>query len=211
MKDGVREWANAMMASAPEFDEMALRADSSLGLFVVARLAAKLGLVVTFDPSRYGGLRATVLIPSQHLVVDQRSDQAAETGSIPAEDTAVFAAVGAPAPQAKENATHPMDATNTFTGQVPMNRDVTLSEDPASALTPPDPLPPATEVAAPAPAPTDDRPRLPRREPQQNLDPRLQNDPDDGQEAVDTGELTARTLAAFHKGTHRGREGNDES
>ena len=47
MKDGVRDWANAMMAEAPEFDAMALRADSSLGLFVVARLAAKLGMTVT--------------------------------------------------------------------------------------------------------------------------------------------------------------------
>ncbi|MER6871238.1 nitrate- and nitrite sensing domain-containing protein, partial [Amycolatopsis sp. NPDC000673] len=46
MKEGVREWANAMMADAPEFDAMALRADSSLGLFVVARLASRLGITV---------------------------------------------------------------------------------------------------------------------------------------------------------------------
>lgn len=67
MTDATREWANAMMADAPEFDAMALRADSSLGLFVVARLASRLGITVTFDPSRYGGTRATVLIPSQLL------------------------------------------------------------------------------------------------------------------------------------------------
>ncbi len=67
MKDDVREWANRMMSEPPEFDAMALRADSSLGLFVVARLAARLGVLVTFDSSRYGGTRATALIPTDIL------------------------------------------------------------------------------------------------------------------------------------------------
>ncbi|WP_028662793.1 nitrate- and nitrite sensing domain-containing protein [Saccharomonospora halophila] len=67
MKDDVREWANRMMSEPPEFDAMALRADSSLGLFVVARLASRLGVLVTFDSSRYGGTRATALIPTDIL------------------------------------------------------------------------------------------------------------------------------------------------
>jgi signal transduction histidine kinase len=73
MTDGSREWANEMMANAPEFDAMALRADSSLGLFVVARIASRLAIKVTFDPSRYGGTRATVLIPAQLLVADEQN------------------------------------------------------------------------------------------------------------------------------------------
>ncbi len=214
MKEGVRDWANSMMAKAPEFDEMALRADSSLGLFVVARLAAKLGIVVTFDPSRYGGLRATVLIPTQHLAADQHEDH---SGDAPAEDTAVLAPVGGPAPQTKESAFRPMDATSTFTGQIPMKRDAGPTPSPARVPTPPDPVPAepssATEVkhaprsAKPSPGPTDNRPRLPRRDPQQNLVPQLENGPDDSQETVPPGETTARTLAAFHKGTRRGRKG----
>ncbi|HET6707415.1 nitrate- and nitrite sensing domain-containing protein [Amycolatopsis sp.] len=217
MKDGVREWANAMMAEAPEFDAMALRADSSLGLFVVARLAARLGITVTFDPSRYGGLRATVLIPTQHLAGED-GGQAPETS--PAETTAVLAPVGAPAPQAAESSLRTMDTPSSFSGQIPMKRDTKPRPYPARALTPPDALPsvpaaapegelpvtPATDVR-----PTDDRPRLPRREPQQNLVAQLENEPDDSQdEVVAPGEGTARTLAAFHKGTRRGRGGPDD-
>ncbi|WP_410673309.1 nitrate- and nitrite sensing domain-containing protein [Amycolatopsis sp. cmx-4-68] len=225
MKDGVREWANAMMAEAPEFDAMALRADSSLGLFVVARLAAKLGMVVTFDPSRYGGLRATVLIPSQHLA-GQDANPAEDTS--PAETTAVLAPVGAPAPQAEESSLRAMDTSSSFTGQIPMKRDAKPRPYPARALTPPDVLPDVPAVAPPvtpppvaaepaaaagpaAGKPVDDRPRLPRREPQQNLVAQLETEPDDSDEdVVAPGEGTARTLAAFHKGTRRGRVGPDD-
>ncbi|WIY01869.1 ATP-binding protein [Amycolatopsis mongoliensis] len=228
MKDGVREWANAMMAEAPEFDAMALRADSSLGLFVVARLAAKLGMTVTFDPSRYGGLRATVLIPSQHLA-GQQENPSGEPGSSPAETTAVLAPVGAPAPQAAESSLGSMDTPSSFTGQIPMKRDAKPRPYPARALTPPDPLPavPAAPAAPVAPAaaaepapgdgpagqssPADDRPRLPRREPQQNLVAQLETEPDDSDDVVAPGEGTARTLAAFHKGTRRGRGGPDDA
>jgi signal transduction histidine kinase len=226
MKDGVREWANAMMAEAPEFDAMALRADSSLGLFVVARLAAKLGMTVTFDPSRYGGLRATVLIPSQHLA-GQQENVPAEPGASPAETTAVLAPVGAPAPQA-ESSLGSMDTPSSFTGQIPMKREAKPRPYPARALTSPDPLPsvPAAPPAAPEPSPaptggpagpagpvspTDDRPRLPRREPQQNLVAQLETEPDESDEVVAPGEGTARTLAAFHKGTRRGRGGPDDA
>jgi hypothetical protein len=212
-----------MMAEAPEFDAMALRADSSLGLFVVARLAAKLGMTVTFDPSRYGGLRATVLIPSQHLA-GQQENVPAEPGASPAETTAVLAPVGAPAPQA-ESSLGSMDTPSSFTGQIPMKREAKPRPYPARALTSPDPLPsvPAAPPAAPEPAPaptggpagptspTDDRPRLPRREPQQNLVAQLETEPDESDEVVAPGEGTARTLAAFHKGTRRGRGGPDDA
>ncbi|RSD10491.1 sensor histidine kinase [Amycolatopsis eburnea] len=221
MKDGVREWANSMMAEAPEFDAMALRADSSLGLFVVARLAARLGITVTFDPSRYGGLRATVLIPGQHLAGEDAAG-AEEPGSSPAETTAVLAPVGAPAARAAESSLGSMDSPSSFTGQIPMKRETKPRPYPARALTPPDALPsvpaavpepeaaPAAETPA-APRPADDRPRLPRREPQQNLVAQLEAEPDDSDDdVVAPGEGTARTLAAFHKGTRRGR-GPDEA
>lgn len=211
MKDGVRQWANEMMAEAPEFDAMALRADSSLGLFVVARLAARLGITVTFDPSRYGGLRATVLIPAQHLAGTRSRDQPGEMGSVQPESTAVFAAVGGPVRQAPESS---------FTGAA-VKRDVKPRPYPVrTPLTPPDSVPAAAPaISEPANAPAesplaraDDRPRLPRREPQQSLVAQLEDEPDDDrQSAAPSGDGTARTLAAFHKGTRRGRDGAEDS
>lgn len=67
MKGHALQWANKLMADPPEFDDMSQRADASLGLFVVARLAAKREFSVTFEPSRYGGVRVTVLIPTRWL------------------------------------------------------------------------------------------------------------------------------------------------
>lgn len=219
MKDGVRQWANEMMAEAPEFDAMALRADSSLGLFVVARLAAKLGITVTFDPSRYGGLRATVLIPAQHLADSRIESQSGELEIGRPEPTAVFAAVGGPQQQAEES----------LFADVPVKRSVKPRPYPARVLTPPEPEPQHKPQSGPAvsevpnvpvipaeppsvPTLADDRPRLPRREPQQSLATQLEDEPDDDrQSATPSGDGTARTLAAFHKGTRRGRHGAEDS
>ncbi|MDT8913255.1 nitrate- and nitrite sensing domain-containing protein [Amycolatopsis sp. PS_44_ISF1] len=247
MKDGVRDWANGMMAEAPEFDAMALRADSSLGLFVVARLAARLGITVTFDPSRYGGLRATVLIPAQHLDGEGRSGGAGDAASVPPEDTAVFAPVGAPAPRAGEGAQPGPEPPRSFTGQIPVRREAPAAREPwipldrgapaereapvawkprsapARPHTQPEPEPaapatvwptetPAAAEEKPEPRPVDARPRLPRREPQQNLVTQLEDEPEDqtGRE-VPPGEGTARSLAAFHRGTRRARDGAGDS
>ena len=228
MKDGVRDWANAMMANAPEFDAMALRADSSLGLFVVARLASRLGIAVTFDPSRYGGTRATVLIPTQHLAGEQPADggngNGAEFRAGPLrEDLVVPAPVGGVARQVQESAPGSMDTPSSFSGQIPMRRDVKPRPHPARALTPPSPAPrpttgPEAEDAAEPPVNVPqrvvaDKPRLPRREPQQNLVAQLQEEPEeDTMDATSVaGDGTARTLTAFAKGTRRGRDGAGES
>ncbi|MEV0065689.1 nitrate- and nitrite sensing domain-containing protein [Amycolatopsis sp. NPDC050768] len=234
MKEAVRDWANAMMADAPEFDAMALRADSSLGLFVVARLASRLDITVTFDPSRYGGTRATVLIPSQHLAGNESVDAVGNAefrSEAPREHAAVLEPVGGAARPALESSPRVMESTNSFTGQIPMRRDAKPRPYPARAYTPgeqPEPLqsqPPApvqvpvAAAAEPAREPDqsllvgDDRPRLPRRQPQQNLVEQLQQD-DLGDQDVDvagTGEATARTLMAFHKGTRRARGGTDDA
>jgi len=63
-----RERLNAMLRDVPDFDVMALSAEPRLGLFVVARLAARHGIQVTLSESRsYGGTKAIVLIPSALL------------------------------------------------------------------------------------------------------------------------------------------------
>lgn len=211
MKEGVREWANAMMADAPEFDAMALRADSSLGLFVVARLASRLGITVTFDPSRYGGTRATVLIPSNHLADANAPEPADEAPALaqvgaPAQESA---AAPRPAPEAPQPTPRPYPAR-----PLPTPSPRAAEPYPPSAGQIPD-VPAAPRAAEPdlSRLQGDDRPRLPRRQPQQNLVAQLHDDPDAAAEAdvTNAGETTARTLMAFHKGTRRARGGQNDS
>ncbi|GAB3299344.1 sensor histidine kinase [Parasphingorhabdus pacifica] len=68
MDEPERNAANAMFDAPPEFDAMALRDDTRLGLFVVARLAAKHGIGVELRTSAYGGTRAVVLLPNELTV-----------------------------------------------------------------------------------------------------------------------------------------------
>lgn len=108
-----------------------------------------------------------------------------------------------------------------------MKRDPRPTPYPVREHTAPDPTPPTppavTETVPQAgpnpehtpeplrPEPSDDRPRLPRREPQQNLLSQLKDEPDEDRENdVTPTENTARTLTAFHKGTRRGRGGADD-
>ncbi|MER6361890.1 ATP-binding protein [Kitasatospora sp. NPDC001527] len=58
---------NDYLANPPELDVSALGDDLRLGLFVVARLAARHDVQVTLRPSPYGGTRAVVLVPSALL------------------------------------------------------------------------------------------------------------------------------------------------
>jgi signal transduction histidine kinase len=55
---------NTRLAEKPEFD---LAQSDRLGLFVVGRLAARHGIKVSLSPSPYGGLTASVSLPSSLL------------------------------------------------------------------------------------------------------------------------------------------------
>ncbi|MGA5702997.1 sensor histidine kinase [Peterkaempfera bronchialis] len=57
--------ANRLMADPPRMDVMTRADDARLGLYVVARLAAGLGLQVEFRASAFGGTRVIVLIPAE--------------------------------------------------------------------------------------------------------------------------------------------------
>lgn len=61
---------NNMLASPPDFGIMALSAEPRLGLFVVARLAARHGIAVSLRESAYGGTRAIVLVRNELLGPD---------------------------------------------------------------------------------------------------------------------------------------------
>ena len=61
---------NTMLANPPDFGIMALSTEPRLGLFVVARLAARHGIGVTLRDSAYGGTRAIVLVRNELLGPD---------------------------------------------------------------------------------------------------------------------------------------------
>ena len=56
--------ANALMVHPPRMDVLSRADDARLGLYVVARLAAKLDAKVELRPSAFGGTRVIVLVPA---------------------------------------------------------------------------------------------------------------------------------------------------
>ncbi|GAA2419222.1 nitrate- and nitrite sensing domain-containing protein [Actinomadura vinacea] len=74
---------NGRLAAPPEFD---LGDTDRLGLFVVARLAARHGVRVSLRPSPYGGTTAIVLLPRELIVPAERMPRAALTGPADADD-----------------------------------------------------------------------------------------------------------------------------
>lgn len=213
MNDEICQWANQMMSEPPEFDAMALKADASLGLFVVARLAARLGVKVMFDASRYGGTRATILIPSAILAPeDQVPDNAdpefreAARGYLAHEATERqkpgVPAAGNGAGRGETSAAKPT------TTETLMSREPEISRGAEQPR--PQPIVQTVPVAAPQPGPPagkrNGRAPLPQREPQQSIVARLREAPDLDADPDEFSGRTRSTLSAFHKGTRRGRD-----
>lgn len=71
---------NEMLRQPPDFSVMALSTEPRVGMFVVARLAARHQIKITLQESAYGGTRAIVLIPAALLATSSttavRTDQA---------------------------------------------------------------------------------------------------------------------------------------
>ncbi|PRX50965.1 signal transduction histidine kinase [Prauserella shujinwangii] len=211
MSDEVQEWANKMMAEPPEFDAMALRADSSLGLFVVARLAARLGVKVMFDSSRYGGTRATVLIPTENLAREVGDDDVDGAGGVqatgeperPAEPVGASDGNGGRSTQTVvESRAEPIASRTVMSSESEARRQ---EED--TRVIPAPTIPAAQPDSSELPARPRRRAPLPQRQPQQNLVAQLRDDPEGDPADIEafTGR-TRSTLSAFHKGTRRGRD-----
>jgi signal transduction histidine kinase len=79
--DSVNEW----LAHPPSFDVLALNDDARLGMFVVARLAARHDIRVQLRPSPYGGTTAIVLLPGE-LVERAEEEPPAEPRERPTDD-----------------------------------------------------------------------------------------------------------------------------
>jgi two-component sensor histidine kinase len=76
--------ANRLMADPPRMDVMSRADDARLGLYVVARLSANLGLNVELRPSSFGGTRVVVLVPAE-LISDGRPASESPDGAAPAQ------------------------------------------------------------------------------------------------------------------------------
>ncbi|WP_169739892.1 sensor histidine kinase [Actinospica robiniae] len=63
---------NAMMIEPPRMDVLSRADDARLGLYVVARLAANLGVKVELRPSSFGGTRVVVLIPAELVLSEEQ-------------------------------------------------------------------------------------------------------------------------------------------
>lgn len=109
--------ANERLANPPEFD---LLDGDQLGLFIVARLAARHGIRVVLGPSAYGGTRAVVLIPLQVIDEGSESDDAWTDGPAGAAAPAVVRwrepAVPLPPAGAPRELAAPADGWNGWPG-----------------------------------------------------------------------------------------------
>jgi hypothetical protein len=213
-----------MMVKPPEFDAMALKADTRLGLFVVARLSARLGINVVFDSSRYGGTRATVLIPAGILasdgefVTEADSDFQNSSRDTPSKELPDLRENGASRTVsglgllerdrgAGENLSKSTETATVMSGDTGTSREVGRSHpSPAESRVGAAPQQQADATVVPG-----RRAPLPQRQPQQNIVDQLRDDPElDAGEVEHYSERTVSTISAFQRGTRRGRH-SDES
>jgi hypothetical protein len=147
---------NDRLANPPEFD---LADSDRLGLFVVARLAAKHRIKIVMRPSPYGGTTAIVLLP-RAIVVTRDAPEAGQSAELPARPVAAFAATAA----------RPGAGTSGLTGPPgPDTEEVrTWPGGPGAAG-------PAAEAPASGPSASESESGLPHRVRQANLAPQLKN------------------------------------
>ncbi|GLZ33463.1 histidine kinase [Lentzea sp. NBRC 105346] len=188
-----RNRANATLAFPPDFEAMAFKGESRLGLFVVARLAAKRGIKVELRESPYGGTVALIVLPQAII-----AESVASAGDV-SETTQM------PTRSVKEQQHGQSAPADTGGFPVPATEEAALRFDPRPA---------EHDVNANTPAPprANEKPALPRRRKQQNLAPQLANE-DQPQQADpvpdlitdQSAERTRRGLTAFQQGTRDAR------
>lgn len=218
---------NEMLRRPPDFGIMALSTEPRLGLFVVARLAARHGISVTLRESAYGGTRAIVLLRAE-LLTDVPSDDPAPsvtTTNVPPVETAPARPAAAQAEQSSSVATAVFPVPASFLQPLPEfpvvaakpgedlfrpQRPVEETPEPEPPTPTPRPQPSTPAASAGAPA---GRPPLPQRRRQQNLVPQLREDPAptwperESEHPVEDSPDAARSrLSAFVQGTRKGRE-----
>ncbi|WP_245545721.1 sensor histidine kinase [Nocardia higoensis] len=196
---------NELLAEPPDFSVAALSGDARLGLFVVAKLAARHGISVRLAESDYGGIKAIVLVPTQLLSTGREQ---AQVTSGPAAIPATPAAPAAPPQPGTHPAPHPSTTTTavmqpiggglagrgTFNGFVPPATTVSTVAAPGAPIEQPA-APPAKPAlprrrrqtpAATQPMPADTPPPSPTARPR-------------------TAEQARNLMSAIENGTRQGR------
>ncbi|MFC5290349.1 nitrate- and nitrite sensing domain-containing protein [Actinokineospora guangxiensis] len=227
-----RDQANRMLAHPPEFDAMALRGESRLGLFVVARLAARRSIRVELRESPYGGTVALVFLPADIVADTVESTSEPEPpsprprkpverrqGTVPAAREPSSAAVLTQ--HAPPGRSHRWADDEQVEAQWPVEDEElpahrVAAEENGAGLSPYRADLPSHEEHPPKPATNGNggRPSLPRRQRQQNLAPQLRGEPllPDWSDAVGpddeegSAERVRDTMSAFQRGTRQARD-----
>ncbi|MBO2450363.1 sensor histidine kinase [Actinomadura barringtoniae] len=151
MRAELLERINSRLAQPPEFD---LVDTDQLGLFVVARLAARHGIQVSLNPSPYGGTNAIVLLPHELVVsADQMNapEPAPEAAPEPAMPmTAPVPSAPVPAaPPAAEPIPNMRPMSQPMSAPIPEPPDPPAPQAPPMMAAPTPPFPPEPPVMAP--------------------------------------------------------------
>ncbi|MEV6376361.1 sensor histidine kinase [Micromonospora musae] len=192
MSDAALEDAGRRLSRSPEFDP----AESArLGLFVVARLAARHAVRVNLRRSEAGGITAVVLIPAE-LVTDEPAPGVGDVvGRVPERRLTAARSGAAPRPRV---------ATSRRTAApVPTTAGPDAVAEQLAPGAPPLPVeaPPSTEAGETSPSDLDGLPRRVRRRPP----PAPSAHPADDTPTPRPPEEVRRVMAALQAGTARGR------
>lgn len=225
MAPEIRERANEMMSSPPEFDRLVLESNKAeqLGLFTAARLAGRRDIGVEFGVSPYGGTRATVLLPDG--ILEQGTGESSETtGTLrmpaPGEQDATDPAVPRPREFAPESGVRRSAAPRAGEapvewpaaeppGSVPAVESEPVREK-SAVRDEGEPEPGTSQRDAPEPtgkAGKGGRPELPKRVPQSHLVDGLKDDPDQEEQQV----VAAPSKLAGFRRAFRGGFDDDET
>ncbi|MDX3663595.1 nitrate- and nitrite sensing domain-containing protein [Streptomyces sp. ID05-26A] len=199
--------ANAKLSNPPDFETMAFRGESRLGLFVVARLAARRGIKVELRDSPYGGTVALCVLPPNIVAPHNTAGDITETTQMPVrsfhdtyhghtEDHPSFPVKVNPEVQAALNAGLNALVEPGMSALAPA-ADASVEESTPAA-------PPAQDGKAP----------LPRRKKRQNLAPQLMQSSEEPPHAEPvigdrSAERTRDGFAAFQRGTRDARLTDD--
>jgi hypothetical protein len=220
---------NEMLYNPPDFQMMALAVEPRLGLFVVARLAAKHGIRVTLTSSTaYGGTMVVVLVPTSLLVSEPQQRVVPELVASPGPGdharSAQVLALHPPRPVAVPTPFPPVRTpASTDSGERVAREYLSADHTPSGQ---PYPRHQASSAPGQAPAPTyrggaptpgpDDRPELPQRQRMRHMSPKLMHTPDAVPQAgprasapVDA-ETARSRMSALQRGTIRGRAAEPE-
>ncbi|TMR36111.1 HAMP domain-containing protein [Nonomuraea zeae] len=203
---------NALLQAPPQLDVMTHADDVRLGLYVVGRLSASLGLQVELRSSAFGGTRVIVLLP-ESLVVDRPPAAAPERAARSEEVRQEAAAVRA-RPPADAGDLRPAGGDGTLPTRA---RGRAMASITADAGSPGRAADAGSPDRAGAPVPSGRRP-LPQRVRQASLADELKvpADPDDrgDQEdwtARDQPSRSSATIGAFQRQSRKRRTGEDAS